>query len=69
MTVRFFVTSAALVIFAWLAATYFRAVPMDTYPDTGSTATAQAPVEESAVAATSAEESPGAVTTETVSRR
>ncbi len=32
MTIRLFVTSAALMIFSWLAATYLRAVPMDTYP-------------------------------------
>jgi len=32
MTVRFFVTSAALIIFSWLATTYLRVVPMDTYP-------------------------------------
>ena len=33
MTVRFFVTSASLMIFCWLAATFFLAVPMETYPD------------------------------------
>lgn len=32
MTVRLFVTSASLMIFSWLATTYLRAVPMDTYP-------------------------------------
>lgn len=36
MSVRFFVTSASLMIFSWLAATYLRAVPMDTYPGTPS---------------------------------
>ncbi len=46
MTVRFFVTSASLVIFSWLAATYLRAVPMDTYP--GPPTVTTAPVEETA---------------------
>lgn len=31
MTAKFFVTCAGLMISAWLAATYLRAVPMDTY--------------------------------------
>lgn len=31
MTVRLFVTSAGALIFTWLATTYFRAVPMDSY--------------------------------------
>ena len=44
MSVRFFVTSAALMIFSWLAATYLRAVPMDTYP--GSPVVTSAPIAE-----------------------
>lgn len=32
MSVRVFVSSSALVIFAWLTATYLRTVPMETYP-------------------------------------
>ncbi len=31
MTVRLFVTSAGTLIFVWLATTYFRVVPMDSY--------------------------------------
>ena len=31
MTARTFVTCAGLMIFAWLAATYLRVVPMDSY--------------------------------------
>lgn len=58
-------------IFAWLAATYFRAVPMDSYPTSPAPATAKVPVEaqEPSAAATSAEESANVVTTETASRR
>ena len=32
MSVRVFVASAALMIFGWLAGTFFRDVPMETYP-------------------------------------
>lgn len=60
MTVRFFVTSAALIIFSWLAATYLRVVPMDTYP----------PSEESTpVLASSADEPPETVISHSSSSR
>ena len=38
MTVRFFVASAGLLIFAWLAITYFLTVPMDSYARSSPTA-------------------------------
>lgn len=54
MSVRVFVPSAAFIIFAWLAATYLRTVPMDTYP---TTAPAQALVPSSAPASAPQSES------------
>ena len=69
MTVRLFVTSAAVLIFTWLAATYFRAVPMDTYPH--APVATQAPVEENTLATastTSADQPAGAVASESTSR-
>ncbi len=32
MSIRLFVTSSGLMIFAWLVVTYLTVVPMDTYP-------------------------------------
>lgn len=32
MSVRFFVTSSALLIFCWLAVAFLLVVPMETYP-------------------------------------
>ena len=37
MSVRFFVTSSALMILSWLAVTFFLVVPMETYPTQGFT--------------------------------
>lgn len=55
MTVRLFVTSAAVMIFSWLAATYLRAVPMDTYPNAPAT-TVRVAGEEKVLAATSTDD-------------
>ena len=55
-------------IFTWLAATYFRAVPMDTYPH--APVATQVPAEENTVAtaATSADQPAGAMASESTSR-
>ncbi len=52
MTVRFFVASAGLLIFAWLAITYFLTVPMDSYARPSPTALSSVAGEDSKVAVT-----------------
>ncbi|MBL49112.1 MAG: hypothetical protein CMP28_09170 [Roseibacillus sp.] len=68
MTVRLFVASAGTFIFAWLATTYFWAVPMESYQPEPS-ASGEIGKDQREVVATSAEESPHVVTTETTGMR
>ena len=69
MTVRFFVTSAALMIFFWLAATYLRVVPMDTYPAPPTATVTESRVEERTLAARSSADEPETPVTESSSGR
>lgn len=50
MTIRLFVTSSALMICCWLAATFLRVVPMDTYPGAPAVSPAMREAPEPAVA-------------------
>jgi hypothetical protein len=69
MTVRFFVTSAALMIFSWLVATYLRVVPMDTYPAPPTAIITVGPLEERPLAARSSADEPETPVTKTSSGR
>jgi hypothetical protein len=69
MTVRFFVTSAALMIFSWLVATYLRVVPMDTYPTAPTATVTEVPLEERPLTARSSADEPATPVTESSSGR
>ena len=69
MKVRFFVTSAGLMIFFWLVATYLRVVPMDTYPAPPTAMVTEGPLEERPLVARSSADEPDTPVTETSSGR
>ena len=64
MTIRLFVASAGLLIFAWLATTYFLTVPMDSYSRSSSTTLSSVAGDDPKVAAASEESSSYALATE-----
>lgn len=64
MTIRLFVASAGLLIFAWLATTYFLTVPTDSYSRSSSATLSSVAGDDPKVAAASEEPSSYARATE-----
>ena len=69
MTIRLFVASAGLLIFAWLATTYFLTVPMESYSRSSSGTLSSLAGDDPKVAATGEDPSSYVLATEEFTRK